>query len=118
MAYPEEIFERAVNVVDGLPSKHKWAPRIAEIKDELERLMIPIRREEERQEREREYMRNREAPVYRAQRPSYEELQERCARDGLIIGPGRRKSTAQETAEFRERNGISQEAWNAIPDAK
>ena len=46
LAYPESIVERAISVVDGLPSKHKWAPRIAEIKEHLEELMVPIRRQE------------------------------------------------------------------------
>ena len=116
MAYPVEIFERAVSTVDGLPSKHKWAPRISEIKEELERLMLPIRREEERQEREREYRRYREQPVSRTHRPAYEELKADCAEDGLILGG--RASTRESTKEFRERLGISAEQWNAIPDAK
>jgi hypothetical protein len=110
--------ERAVNVVHGLPSKHKWAPRIAEIKEFLEDLMAPIRREEDRQEIERQYRRSLPPPIDRSNRPTYEELKARCAADGLMIG----KQTSADNpvkaaADFRAQNGISLEEWNAIPNA-
>lgn len=118
MAYPAEIFERSVNVVDGLPSKHKWAPRIAEIKEELERLMLPIRREEDRQEAQRQHRLTRDAPVERGCRPNYEALQARCARDGLFFGPKAKKMPPLAIKEFRDNFNISDKQWNAIPDAK
>ena len=107
--YPPELAARAVSPVFGLPSKHKFMPRIAEIKEYLD-AQLPRPRPE--------YLPRLSEPD-RQQRPSYAELQERCARDGLIIGKrGRKNSVEKEISEFREKFGISQQAWNSIPDAK
>jgi hypothetical protein len=87
-AYPPDIVERAVSVVHGLPSKYKWAPRPAEIKEFLEELMAPIRWAEERAEIDRQYRASLPPPEPdRSKRPTYEELQAQCARGGLFIGP-------------------------------
>lgn len=117
--YPAEIVERAVSVVHGLPSKYKFAPRIAEIKEFLENLMAPIRRQEARDRVAEERDRSLPPPIDRANRPTYEELKARCAEAGLIIGhPSRGVNPTNAAAEFRERHGVSIDVWNAIPDAK
>jgi hypothetical protein len=87
LAYPRDIVRRAVNVVDGLPSKHKWAPRIAEIKEHLEELMAPTRREEERLARERSYQASLEPPVDRSQRLSAKELKAKYGDWTKQLGP-------------------------------
>jgi hypothetical protein len=88
--YSIEIIKKVVDPRSGIPSVCSWLPTIAEIKKALENEMAPIRREEDRQERERMYRAQLEPIVERAQRPTYAELQARCARDGLFIGkPGR-----------------------------
>jgi hypothetical protein len=51
-------------------------------------------------------------------RPTYEELQRRCAEAGLAIGGkrGRRVFDAEAEAErVRRQCGISKEAWDALP---
>jgi hypothetical protein len=50
-------------------------------------------------------------------RATYEELVERCRTDGLMIGSAK-PDPKKAAAEFRAANGVSQETWNAIPDAK
>lgn len=110
--YPAEIVERAVSPVFGLPSKHKFPPRISEIKEFLDGLMP--------KEIERAY------PVFppisspdRSRRPTYGELQARCAKDGLIIGKPKRADNPLKAAdEFKTKFGVSQEVWNSIPDRK
>jgi hypothetical protein len=112
--YPEEIVQKAVSVVFGIPGRFKFMPRLSEIRDFLEELMGPIYREDARQE-------NRFLPEPipdRSKRKTYVELVELCAKDGLHIGPKGTEFGAKEIAEFREKFGISYAQWNATPDAK
>lgn len=54
----------------------------------------------------------------RKSRPTYEELQRRCAEAGLEIGKKpRRQSTEKEIEGFRAKHGITDEQWAALPDA-
>lgn len=110
-AYPPDVVDAAVSVTRGIPSKFKFIPRISEIKEFLDGLMpkgTPPRA----------------YPVFerlpapdRSKRLSYEELQARCHAAGLYIGQrGRQQARAEDTAAFRDKWGISNEAWNAIPD--
>ena len=121
-AYPSDIVERAVSVVHGLPSKHKWAPHIAEIKEFLEELMGPARREERRLRLEEERLTQLPPPVNRAQRPTYEELKARRWAVGLYIGdkkpPDKSGEIERHTKEFRAQNNISDDIWNSIPNAR
>jgi hypothetical protein len=55
-------------------------------------------------------------PQPRSQRPSYDELVQRCRADGLEIGRAG-IDPAKAAAEFRASHGVSQEDWDAIPDA-
>ena len=110
--YPAEVVERTVSPVFGLPAKHKFMPRIAEIKEFLDAQMPPP-------EPTRVYpVLPGLPPPDRSTRPSYQELVDRCARDGLMIGKKKKLFGEREIAEFRQANNISDEAWNAIPDAK
>ena len=119
-AYPAEVVQKAVSVVYGIPSRFKFVPRIAEIKEVLEELMGPVRREEERARIQFEREHSLPAPIDRSQRPSYEELQARCAADGLMIGRRQklRENPAKAAKEFCEQNNVSPEQWNAIPNSK
>lgn len=119
-AYPAEVVQKAVSVVYGIPSKFKFMPRLAEIKEVLEKLMEPIDRQRERERLREEQRRSLPPPIDRSSRPTYEELQARCAADGLIIGKARpnKYNIAQAAKEFCEKTGISAEEFNAIPDGK
>ena len=87
-------------------------PRIAEIKEFLDAQMPPP-------EPVRVYqVLPALPPPDRSNRPTYQELVDRCARDGLMIGKKKKSFGEREIAEFKKANNISDEAWNAIPDAK
>lgn len=77
--YPAQIVARAVSPVFGLPRRHKFVPRIAEIAEFLEEEMVPIRREEERQARP---LMLPEPPIDRSTRLSYAELCSKYGGDG------------------------------------
>ena len=55
-------------------------------------------------------------PQPRSLRPSYDELVDRCRADGLEIGRGG-VDPAKAAAEFHASHGVSQEEWDAMPDA-
>lgn len=116
--YPLDVVRQVVDPRNGIPCKSKWLPTVFEIKEECEAIMAPRRREEERLAREEERKKTLPPPVDRTSRPTYAELVERCQADGLMIGPRRVVGGGVSPAEVREKYGISQEQWNAIPDAK
>lgn len=118
--YPSQVIATAVSPVYGIPSKYKFIPRISEIKEFLEARMAPIRREQERRAIEAERLAMLPPPIDRSSRPTYEELQARCAADGLIIGKARanKYNTAQAAKDFCDKNGISAEEFNSIPNAR
>lgn len=112
--YPAQIVERAVSPVHGLPRRHKFMPRIAEIAEFLEEDAAPLRRQEERDSRP---LMLPAPPIDRSRRKTYEQLQELCARDGLLIGKRQPENKAKAAREFMEKVGISQEQFDRIPNA-
>ncbi len=106
--YPLDIVAKAASPVFGLPSKYKFMPRIAEIKEWLDAELPPPKPK---------YLISEPEPD-RSNRPTYEELIERCARDGLIIGKKKKPFGEREIAEFKKAHNVSEELWNSIPDAK
>ena len=112
--YPHDIVERAVSPVYGLPGKHRFVPRISDIREFLEAEMAPIRRQEERDHRP---LMLPEPPVDRARRKTYAELQELCARDGFYIGRKPPENRGRAVREFRARHEVSDVVWDSIPDA-
>lgn len=116
--YPMDVIRQAVDPRRGLPSKSKWLPTVFEIKEECESIMAPRRREEERVAREEERKRTLPPPIDRSNRPTYQELIEGCRAKGLNIGPRAIAGPSISSAEVMKKYGISQEQWNAIPDAK
>ncbi len=101
MDYPEEIVRRITDPRGGIPSRLKWLPTIAEVKEACETEMAPVRRRREREERE---ARSR-ALIARAL-PAPPEREAEIA-DGL----------QRLARELRSRFGLSDEDWAAIPDA-
>jgi hypothetical protein len=79
-----------------------------------------MRRATERESAERRQIAERKSLAITDGRPkpTYEELQRRCAEVGLAIGP--KSSTIKTIAPeaFCEGYGISKEQFDAIPDAK
>ena len=115
--YPMDIIDRVTHPADGLPSVLRFPPTPAEVKDACERLMFPIRRQEEREARERERIQNIELEIDRSQRKTFGEIKAEFAKVGVHIGRGRAVEYERETPEaVRIRLGATVEEWNAIPD--
>ncbi len=113
--YPEEVINFATDPRTGLQTRFEYPPSLKAVREECERLMLPIRRDEDREERERQY---RALPPAedRSKRPSFQELADDCAKVGIFIG-GRRRASQIVTAESAcETLGITKEQFDSIPD--
>jgi hypothetical protein len=88
--YPLEIIKRVVDPRSGIPSVCSWLPTIAEIKKALEAEMAPIRREEDRREREQLYRLQQEPEPDRTHRPTYDELKAKYGDWSKELGPPKR----------------------------
>jgi hypothetical protein len=119
--YPIEACREVADPSRGYPATECFAPTLAALHLALEIAARPHLLKREREARERKLAQERaEAAAPAGPRPSYEELQRRCAALGLIIGAkrGRRViDTAAESARVREQYGISQDMWDALPRA-
>lgn len=97
-------------------------PDLANVKRACEVHYGPERRKLQRAKAERDQEEARkllEAP--RGPRPTYEQLVERCARDGLMIGPARRGGgwidPVKAGDDFMASHGLTREQFDAIPNA-
>lgn len=119
--YPALVVEAVTEPSRGLPAKLKWLPTIAEIKEACEAEMAPIRRQEARDAAQREQAMRPPMLEDRSQRPTYDELVARCARDGLFIGrrgKGRHPPMSDaELSAFKAEHEISDEQWGDLPNA-
>jgi hypothetical protein len=119
--YPIEACREAADPGRGYPATECFPPTLAALRLALEAAARPhvLRREQEARRRalaaERAAEQRDPGP-----RPSYAELQRRCAALGIPIGEKRRRKqidAAAESARVREQYGIAQDAWDAIPKA-
>ena len=117
--YPIEACREVADPSRGYPATEQFAPTLAALRLALEAAARPHLQKREREARARALARERAAEQRdTGPRPSHEELQRRCAALGLPIGEPRRRKlvdAAAESARVRERYGISQEAWDAVP---
>jgi hypothetical protein len=115
-SYPAAAVEAVCDPVTGLPATNKWAPNLAEIRLALDAAAAPIYRARAREKQIAEQLADRK-PLQitdNRPRPTYEELKARCAAAGLHIGPKGVERVSP--AKVREKYGISQEQWDAIPN--
>lgn len=91
--YPQEVIDQALDVSIGLPGKHKFWPRISEIKETLDDLHWPIKFKNEWDRRAREQIALRLEMANRPQLPP-----------------------PQPAPLAHNRLGLSQQDWDAIPD--
>lgn len=118
--YPENVVSVVCNPARGLPSRLKFLPTLAEIKEALEAEMEPIRRELERRRRIEQtrallpHYRRELSPEERARavQPALRFIAEAKARAAQI---DRRSWLSPE--ELRAQAGLTPEQWAAIPDA-
>lgn len=117
--YPLEVIRAVVDPRAGLPSRSKWLPTIAEIKEACETIEAPRRAAAARERAALDQLAARallESP--RDERPSYDELKARCAAEGLYIGGGKPALAEVDIEAFRKQYGVSKDQWDAIPNAK
>lgn len=116
LSLPRAAVEAICDPVSGLPATSKWAPKLFEIRQALEAAALPIYRAAEREKQIAEQLAARKPMQItdNRPRPTYQELVERCAKDGLFIGPKGVERVSP--AKVREKYGISQDQWDAIPN--
>jgi hypothetical protein len=117
--YAVHIIRDVTEPATGLPGRLKWLPTVAEIREECE---ILAQRDQRKFERERQIMAQleaREALQITDGRPkkTYEQLVAECRAVGIMIGP-KGPAQAVDVAAVRQKYGISQADWDAIPNAK
>jgi hypothetical protein len=116
--YPIGIIREVTEPATGLPARLKWLPTIAEIREECEILAQRELRKVQREQQIRaqlEYRDQLQIPDMRP-RKTYEQLVEECHAIGLMIGPKAKQPV--DMGAFRQKHGISQAQWDAIPNAK
>jgi len=120
--YPIEACREVADPSRGYPATERFAPTLADLRLALEIAARPHLLKREREARERKLAQERaEAAAPKGPRPSYAELQRRCAALGLPIGEKRRRKQfdiAAESARVRAQYGITQAAWDAVPKAE
>lgn len=117
LSFPQEAVEAVCDPVSGLPAMQKWAPKLSELRQSLDSASIPIYRRQEREKQIQQQLEDRKAIPDLRPRPTYEELQRRCAEVGLYIGPKGSRLPPVDPVKIRETYGISKEQWDAIPNA-
>lgn len=115
--FPFSACRAVVDPVKGLPSKLKWLPSIAEIREALDAEIAPSLRMAER-----ENARRQAAPLLAAPVVTAEQRERAVARwEAMRVGFARVKSQATDKAEAIAKlraMGMSDEDFAAIPDAK
>jgi hypothetical protein len=121
--FPIEACRAVADAASGYPSTERFAPTLAGLRIALEEAARPIMLTRQREARDRARAEERaaeRAATPSGPRPTYEELQRRCAAAGLIIGAKRGRRVFDAEAEVERvcrQYGISKEAWDAIPRA-
>ena len=115
--FPIECVRAVCSPVNGIATKNKFAPNLAELRNALEVEYAPIERQIER-ERAWANARALPAPVNRETRKTYEQIQAELAEAGIFIGEGKAGPVPMKVADIQEKYGITKEQWDAIPNAK
>lgn len=110
----------AANPLSDPETGRVWSgmPDAANVKRACELHYAPTRRLMEREKAARQQIEERERLAIKSHRPrkTYEELKAELAEAGIFIGRGRPQK-AIDIAAFREKFNISQEQFDAIPNA-
>lgn len=113
--------DQALDVSVGLPARFKWWPKISEIKESLDELHAPYVEAVRWERQARAQIAERPAaalPDMRSKK-TYAQLAEDCAARGFPIGKVKYRGPDDQLAgSLRAKFGISQDDWDAIPNAK
>lgn len=116
--YSIEIIREVTEPATGLPSKLNWLPTLAEIHKECDVLEERAKRKVYLAQQLEQQFAERETPVDRSHRPTYEELRARCHEVGLMIGPKGSRLPPLDPSQIQKQYGISKSDWDTIPNAK
>ncbi len=123
LMYPVEAAEAVCDPTRGLPAMLKWAPKLSEIRQALDEAMVPINwRLQQEQLADAAVAqiaaRNPLQITDGRQRPTYEELQQRCAEVGLMIGPKGSRLGPVDPSAIAKKYGLSKAQWDALPNRR
>lgn len=118
--YPAEVVDRSLDVSMGLPGKYKWWPKVSEIKEILDELHGPYKFATSWEIIGRKQLEERERLAIADQRPkkTMEQHAAELAERGIFILGTKNNATAATAEQIREKHGISQAQWDAIPNSK
>lgn len=116
--YPPDVVKLVTDPRTGLPSRNKWLPNVAEVREACEAEMVRRRAAEHRKAAAAAQIAAREADKPRDARPTLDEIQARVG----AIWPGFRVSgkspapAAMGLDELAQKYGIDRAALDAVPD--
>lgn len=112
-AYPVDVMERVVNPVTGLPARSQWLPTLAEVRSACEEIYGPMKWASEWDKRAQRQLEERaQIEADRSSRLNYDELRAKYPEAWVSEIPN-----PFDVDAFRRKHGISQEQWDAIPNA-
>jgi hypothetical protein len=120
MHYPLDVVEEVCDPYYGLPSKQNWVPTLFEIRKACDAVAIPRQRAAARQAQLEQQLRERgeeERRLLAAPRPTYEEIKADLAKHGIFIGRNGRVQDVLTPEMARQKLGLTQGQWDAIPNA-
>lgn len=121
--FSNAVVEYVTDPRTGLPSRLVWLPSVAEVRKACDEAHEWITAPAERQRRIAAQLAERkrldiEDGKRRRKGKTYDQLAKECAADGIFIGPYARFRDALTPKQVQDKLGISQEQWDAIPNAK
>ena len=117
-AYPLDVCRRVVDPLDGLPSYCDWLPKFSEVKAACEKLCAPTvltRMSEWDRRTQLQIAARQEIAALPAPKQSYADFKDEMAARGMPIDR-RPKRIAADIAGIKEKFGITDEQWSALPD--
>lgn len=117
--YPVAVIQAVTDPSSGIPSRLKWLPSIAEIREICDRYgpSVEVRwaMNWERSAQRQVAMREQLTIEHQKHRKTYAEIQAEFAEVGIHFGD--KKSAPTDVQKFCAEHGISREQWDAIPNA-
>lgn len=116
--YPADVIRAVTEPTTGLPSRLNWLPTVREVTQACEEIEGPRRRTREWEAGARRQIEDRGQITDSRPRKTYEQLQAELAEVGIFIGSRWATAKPVNINEFREKYGITQDQWDAIPNAR